>query len=96
MQPEDPRRLKVSLSFLAQPQKPLLIFICMLWLRGDRASDLQYWLGTVDGRARVQTTNGQDWLQTQGGLEWLQTERARDWLQTQEGRNWLQTEGGRD
>ncbi|KAG2035327.1 hypothetical protein BDR03DRAFT_1093230 [Suillus americanus] len=69
MQPEDPDRLKVSLSFLVQSPEPLSVLICMLWLRGDRASDLQYWLGTVDGYAWVQTTDGRDWLQTEGARE---------------------------
>ncbi|KAG2028888.1 hypothetical protein BDR03DRAFT_1096362, partial [Suillus americanus] len=46
MQPEDPHRLKFSLSFLVRPPEPLSVLICMLWLRGDRTSDLQYWLET--------------------------------------------------
>jgi hypothetical protein len=91
MQPEDPHRLKALLSFLVRPPEPLSALICILWLRGDRTSDLQYWLGTKDGYAWMQTTNGQDWLQTEGGREWLQTERGRTWLQTEGGREWLQT-----
>jgi len=95
MQAQDPHQLKSSLSFLVRPPEPLSALICMLWLRGDRASDLQYWLGTVDGCAWVQTTDGQDWLQTQVGQDWLQTQGGRVWLQTWEAQNWVQTQGGR-
>jgi len=96
MQAQDPHQLKSSLSFLVRPPEPLSALICMLWLRGDRASDLQYWLGTVDGCAWVQTTNGQDWLQTQGAQDWLQTQGGRDWLQTQGAQDWAQTQGGQE
>jgi hypothetical protein len=80
MQPEDAHRLKDSLGFLVRPPGPLSSVICMMWLRGDRTSDLQYWLETVDGHA---------WLGTQGGRDWLQTEKRRGWLRTRAGREWL-------
>jgi len=96
MQPEDPHRLKDSLAFLIRPLEPLSAVICMLWLRGDRTSDLQSWLRTVDGRSWLWTLRGQFWLQTQGGQEWLRTQGGRGWLQTQGGRDWLQTQGERD
>jgi len=97
MRPEDPHRLKFSLSFLVPPLDALSVLICMLWLRGDRASDLQFWLDTLDGCAWVQTINGQDWLQTVEGRDWLQIQAEKNWLQTDEGRDWwLRSEGGRD
>jgi len=95
MQPKDPHRLKDSLAFLVRPPDPLTAVVCMLWLRGDRASDLIPWLGTVDGCAWLQIQAGREWLQTQGGREWLQIPKGREWLQTRGGRDWLQTRRGR-
>jgi hypothetical protein len=96
MQPQHLCWLKDSLAFLVRPPEPLSSVICMLWLRGDRTSDLQFWLGTVDGGAWLQIQEGRKWLQTQEGQEWSQTEGGREWLQTEGGREWLQAEGGRE
>jgi hypothetical protein len=54
----EPHRLKALLSFLVRPPEPLSALIYILWLRGDRTSYLQFWLGTKDGYAWMQTTNG--------------------------------------
>jgi environmental stress-induced protein Ves len=89
-QPEDPHRLKFSLSFLVRPPESLSVLICMLWLRGDRSSDLQSWLGTLDGRAWLQTQGGEDWLLKTQGEEWLQTRCGQEWLQTQGEQAWVQ------
>jgi hypothetical protein len=94
MRPEDPYRLKDSLAFLVRPPEPLSSVICMLWLRGDRTSDLQSWLGTVDGSAWLRTWEGQQWPQTWEEQDWLQTQAGQDWLQTQGGQKWLWTRGG--
>jgi hypothetical protein len=105
MQHEDHDRLKDSLAFLVQPPEPLSFIICMLWLRGDRTSDLQFWLRTVDGRVWLQSRDGRHWLRTRrgrdwlqrGGQDWLQTQGGRDWLQARRrGRDWLRTQGGQD
>ncbi|KAG0706589.1 hypothetical protein DFH29DRAFT_133405 [Suillus ampliporus] len=96
MLPDNPQRLKDSLSFIVQPLEPLRVIICLLWLRGDSASDLQSWLETPDGRAYLQTHEGKDWLQNQGGKTWLPTLSGKIWLRTQEGEFWLQTQGGKD
>ncbi|KAG2125957.1 hypothetical protein DEU56DRAFT_862483, partial [Suillus clintonianus] len=106
MELEDPHKLKGSLAFLVQLLEPRPVIISLLWLRGDRGSDLQYWLETTDGCAWLQTQGGDDWPQTlqghawldsQGGDNgWLQTSRGQAWLQTQGGQDWLQTRGGRE
>jgi len=101
MQPEDPKKLKDSLAFLVQP---LSVLIGMLWLRGDRTTDLQSWLGAEDGSAWLGTKDGCVWLGTEGGFAWLQTHAGYDWLcikgerwwKTQEGQDWLQTGAGID
>lgn len=93
MQPKDPHRLQDSLAFLVQPLVPLSAVRCMLWLRENRTSDLQCWLGTVDGRAWSQIEAEQDWLETQEARKWLETEGAQHWLDTQGGRELLETEG---
>ncbi|KAG2107927.1 uncharacterized protein F5147DRAFT_612902 [Suillus discolor] len=86
MQHMDHSTLKNQLAFLVRPPEPVSVLICMLWLRGDRRSDMQFWLKTMDGSAWLQTWNGQCWLKTREGREWL--------LRTQGGREWLQTEAG--
>ncbi|KAG2150892.1 hypothetical protein DEU56DRAFT_977589 [Suillus clintonianus] len=105
MTPDDPHRLKDSLSFLVKPPEPLSVLIGMIWLRGDGGSDLRSWIDTLDGRAWLRTQGGkdwlqkeggQDWLQTQGGIYWLQTQGGKDWLQKAGGKDWLQTQGGKD
>ncbi|KAG1738608.1 uncharacterized protein EDB91DRAFT_1249131 [Suillus paluster] len=95
MQPDDPQSLKQSLAFVVQHPEPLQVLIGLLWLRGDRGPDLQFWLETLDGRAWLKTQRGKDWLQTQCGEDWLHTKDGLDWLQTQDGLDWLQTQGGR-
>jgi len=95
MQAEDPQRLKDSLAFLVRPPEPLSTIICMLWLRGHCSSDLQSWLGTVNGHAWLHTQAGRNWLQTQAGRNWMQNQAGREWLQTRGGREWLQTQAGR-
>ncbi|KAG2132359.1 hypothetical protein DEU56DRAFT_981691 [Suillus clintonianus] len=95
MQSHDPQSLKQSLAFAVQPLEPMRVLQSLLWLRGDRGSDSQFWLETLDGRAWLQTQHGKDWLQTQGGHAWLQTQDGSGWLPTQDGLDWLQTQGGR-
>jgi hypothetical protein len=96
MQPEDPKKLKNSLVFLVQPPEPLSVLIGILWLRGDRTSDLQFWLGTKGGRVWLGTKDGNAWLYTWVGKKWRKTRGGKKWLKTQEGRHWLQTEAGSD
>ncbi|KAG0707184.1 hypothetical protein DFH29DRAFT_52040 [Suillus ampliporus] len=86
MEPQDPQNLKHSLAFIVQPPEPLQVLITLLWLRGHRNSELQFWLETLDGHA---------WLQSQGRQDWLQTQGAQDWVQTQGGKVWLQSHGWR-
>ncbi|KAG2051909.1 hypothetical protein BDR06DRAFT_570926 [Suillus hirtellus] len=95
MKSQDPQRLKESLSFLVQPPEPLSVLVALLWLRGDRSPDLEFWLGTQDGRAWLQTPRGPTWLCTMGGENWLQTQEGQDWLQTQGGKDWLQIWAGK-
>ncbi|KAG2347301.1 hypothetical protein BDR05DRAFT_725669 [Suillus weaverae] len=95
MKSQDPRGLKELLSFLVQPPKPLSVFVSLLWLRGDRSSDLEPWLGSQDGCAWLQTPRGTTWLCTLGGEIWLQTQGGKDWLQTQGGMGWLQIGAGK-
>ncbi|KAG2744708.1 hypothetical protein P692DRAFT_201116541 [Suillus brevipes Sb2] len=90
MKSQDPRRLKESLSFLVQPPEPLSVLVVLLWLRGDRSSNLESWLGTQNGYAWLTTPRGTTWLCTMGGENWLQTQGGHDWLQTQGGKDWLQ------
>jgi hypothetical protein len=72
MEPHDPQRLKDSLAFLVRPPQPQQVLVGLLWLRGDRSSDLQYWPETLDGRAWLQTQGGDGWLHSPGGEDWLQ------------------------
>jgi len=51
MLPHDPQILKLSLAFVVEPPEPLQVLISLLWLRGDRSPNLQFWLETLDGRA---------------------------------------------
>ncbi|KAG2152812.1 hypothetical protein DEU56DRAFT_752107 [Suillus clintonianus] len=76
MVPQEPQNLKHSLSFMVQPPDPLQVITALLWLRGDRGSNFQFWLETMDGRAWLQTDGVEDWLQTQGGKDWLLTHAA--------------------
>jgi len=94
MQPHDPQKLKDSLAFLVQPLKPLSVLISLLWIRGNRGSDLRSWLESLDGCAWLQTEGGKDWLQTREGEDWLRTQGGKDWLQTHGGQHWLQAWGG--
>ncbi|KAG1793067.1 uncharacterized protein HD556DRAFT_517266 [Suillus plorans] len=94
MKSQDPQRLKESLSFLVQPPEPLSVLVALLWFRGDRSPDLEFWLGTQDGRAWLQTPRGTTWLCAMGGENWLQTQEGQDWLQTQGGKDWLQIWAG--
>ncbi|KAG1765657.1 hypothetical protein EDD22DRAFT_968460 [Suillus occidentalis] len=95
MKSQDPKRLKESLSFLVQPPEPLSVLVVLLWLRGDRSSDLEFWLGTQNGHAWLTTPRGTTWLCTMGGENWLQTQGGHDWLQTQGGKDWLQAWAGK-
>jgi hypothetical protein len=74
VEPQDPQKLRDSLSFLVQPPEPMSVLITILWLRGDRGSDLLFWIENRDGHAWLQTQEGLDWLQTQGGKDWSQTQ----------------------
>jgi len=73
IQPDDPMRLKFSLSFLVQPLEPLRILVYLIWLRGGHSLDLQFWLDGLDGHS---------WLQTREAQEWLGTKCAEGWLKT--------------
>ncbi|KAG1835523.1 hypothetical protein EV424DRAFT_1562480 [Suillus variegatus] len=84
----DHSTLKNQLAFLVRPPEPVSVLICMLWLRDDRRSDMQFWLETVDGSAWLQTWNGKCWLKTREGREWLHTKGGREWLQTEAGLTW--------
>jgi len=64
MESDDPGRLKYTLSFIVKPPEPLQVVIYLLWFRGGRGSDLQHWLGSLDGRSWLRTRPGKDWLQT--------------------------------
>ncbi|KAG1774310.1 hypothetical protein EV702DRAFT_1047871 [Suillus placidus] len=93
MEPHDPENLIHSLSFIVQPPEPMQVLITLLWLRGNRSSELQFWLETLDGSAWLETLDGRAWLQTRGGKDWLQTQMSQSWLnisnrsQTQRGQN---------
>ncbi|KAG1799442.1 uncharacterized protein HD556DRAFT_128594 [Suillus plorans] len=88
MEHKDHSTLKNQLAFLVRAPEPVSVLICMLWLRGDRESDMQVWLETVDGSAWLQTWKGQRWLKTSKGRKWLQTQGGREWLQTEAGLTW--------
>ncbi|KAG2113691.1 hypothetical protein DEU56DRAFT_191327 [Suillus clintonianus] len=105
MESHNPRSLTPSLSFMVQRPDPMRALIALIWLRGNRGSELHFWLETLDGRAWLATHGGKEWLliqqgknwlKTKGGGEWVQTQDGRDWLQTQGGQDWLQTQGGGD
>ncbi|KAG1774635.1 hypothetical protein EV702DRAFT_521224 [Suillus placidus] len=95
-QPQDPKNMKDSLSFIVQSPDPLQVLIGLLWVRGDRGPELQFWLETLDGHAWLQTQGGKDWMLTDGGRHWLLNQGGMDWLQTPGGLDWLQTPGGLD
>ncbi|KAG1895573.1 uncharacterized protein F5891DRAFT_663421 [Suillus fuscotomentosus] len=82
MERECPHVLKHSLAFLIQPPEPLSVLSAILWLRGDRSSQSQSWLETVEGRNWLQTDAGQMWLLwSEAGKDWLLNTRAgKDWL----------------
>ncbi|KAG2149363.1 hypothetical protein DEU56DRAFT_61609 [Suillus clintonianus] len=96
MEPHDPQSLTQSLSFIVRPPELMQGLIHLLWHRGNRNSELQFWLEILDGRAWLQTQGGKDWLLTQGGKDWLLAQGGKDWLQTQEGKDWLEAHGGHD
>ncbi|KAG1759044.1 hypothetical protein EDD22DRAFT_160836 [Suillus occidentalis] len=66
MEPHDPKNLARSLSFIVQPPEPMQVLITFMWLRGNRSSELQFWLETLDGCAWLETLDGCAWLQIQG------------------------------
>jgi len=96
MESDDPGRLKYTLSFIVKPPESLQVVIYLLWLRGDRGSGLQDWLGSLDGHSWLRSRPGKDWLETLGVHEWLRTLGGQEWLRTQGGREWLPTQGGRE
>ncbi|KAG2348514.1 hypothetical protein BDR05DRAFT_904012, partial [Suillus weaverae] len=80
MEPHDPKNLIQELSFIVQPPEPMQVLITLLWLRGNRSLELQFWLETLDGCAWLETLDGCAWLQTRGGKDWLQTQMSQSWL----------------
>jgi hypothetical protein len=96
MEAHDLQSLTQALSFIVQPPEPMQVLVSLLWLRGNRSSELQFWLDTLDGRAWLKTQGGKDWLLTQGGKDWLPTLGGKFWLQTDVGEDWMQTQCGQD
>ncbi|KAG2158140.1 uncharacterized protein EDB93DRAFT_746936 [Suillus bovinus] len=93
MEPHDPKNLTHSLSFIVQPPEPIQVLVTLLWLRGNHSPELQFWLGTQDGRAWLEGQDGCAWLQTQEGKGWLQTQMAQSWLDIS---NQLQNQRGQN
>ncbi|KAG2744062.1 hypothetical protein P692DRAFT_201856611 [Suillus brevipes Sb2] len=86
MKPEDPRRLKRSLAYLVRAPEPVSVLTSMLWLRGERNTDMQYWLETVDGRA---------WLAADPGKRILSADKGRGKLAAVPGKTFLAVDTGR-
>ncbi|KAG2133869.1 hypothetical protein BD769DRAFT_1638803 [Suillus cothurnatus] len=63
------------------------VLVTLLWLRGNRSSELRFWLESLDGLTWLETLDGHTWLQTGGGKDWLQTQMSQSWLQIQRGQN---------
>ncbi|KAG2115151.1 uncharacterized protein F5147DRAFT_834274 [Suillus discolor] len=87
----NPQNLTHSLSFIVQPPEPMQVLVTLLWLRGIRSLELQFWLGTQDGHAWLESLDGRAWLQAQEGKNWLQIEMAQSWMDIS---NQLQTQRG--
>ncbi|KAG2348515.1 hypothetical protein BDR05DRAFT_524410 [Suillus weaverae] len=104
MEARDPQSLRHSLSFLVQPPKPMQVLVTLLWLRGHRSSEIQFWLETLDGRAWLRTPVGKYWVLTQGGKGMLDTildscrsdQLDEPRLETTGGGGWVQHCGKRD